>query len=64
MACTVCLSEAQRADRYRDDPYFYGLYHHHYYQPYSLLDDYDYRDYRAFERSDQACAFESDLEGT
>lgn len=66
MACTVCLAEEQRrSDRYRDDPYFYGLYHHHYYRPYSLFDDYRDEDYRAFERDvERTGAYEGDLEGT
>lgn len=66
MACTVCLAEEQRrADRYRDDPFFYGLYHHPCYRPYSLFDDYHEEDYRAFEHdTSPGTGYEGDIEGT
>ena len=66
LACTVCLAEERRrSDRYRDDPFFYGVYYSPFYHPYSLFDDYHDQDYQAFEQdTGPEGALEGDLEGT
>lgn len=52
-------------DRYYDDPYFWGMYHHPYYHPYSVYDDYSASDRAAFERDgDMAGGYEGDVAGT
>ena len=66
VVCTECIKERHAGqDRWRDDPYFYGMYYHPHYRPYSIMDDYDEADHAAFEREPaEAGAAEGEWAGT